>query len=128
MPAGTGVAMNKILLWVLVFVAVGLLLVGALFLIGATVTSDYAVAGVMLLIAVVLLVIAWRLSAGSPTVVQQTFNVQLGGSGKFEEKRMACRQCGAPVEQKDIKVVQGGLMVTCPYCSAVYALEEAPKW
>ena len=39
-----------------------------------------------------------------------------------------CRQCGAPVEQKDIKVVQGGLMVTCPYCSAVYALEEAPKW
>jgi len=128
MPAATGVAMNKILLGVLVFVAVGLLLVGGLFLIGATVTSDYAVAGVMLLIAVVLLVIAWRLSAGSPTVVQQTFNVQLGGSGKFEEKRMACRQCGAPVEQKDIKVVQGGLMVTCPYCSAVYALEEAPKW
>jgi len=118
--------MNKLLLGVLVFVAVGLLLVGALFLIGATVTSDYIVGGVMLLIAVVLLIIAWRLSAGSPTVVQQ--NIQLGGSGKFEEKRMTCRQCGAPIEQKDIKVVQGGLMVTCPYCNAVYALEEAPKW
>jgi hypothetical protein len=126
MPAAKGGQMNKILLGVLVFVAVGLLLVGALFLIGATVTNDYIVAGVMLLIAVVLLIIAWRLSAGSPTVVQQ--NIQLGGSGQFNEKRMTCRQCGAPIEQKDIKVVQGGLMVTCPYCSAVYALEEAPKW
>ena len=118
--------MNKLLLGVLVFVAVGILLVGTLFLIGATLTSDYIVGGVMLLIAVVLLIIAWRLSAGSPTVVQQ--NIQLGGSGKFQEKRLTCRQCGAPIEQKDIRVVEGGLMVTCPYCSAVYALEEAPKW
>jgi DNA-directed RNA polymerase subunit RPC12/RpoP len=118
--------MNKLLMAVLVFVAVGLLFLGALFLIGATAASDYAVGGVMLLIAVVMLIMVWRLSAGSPTIVQQ--NIQLGGSGQFQEKRMACRQCGAPIEQKDIKVVQGGLMVTCPYCSAVYALEEAPKW
>jgi hypothetical protein len=120
--------MNKILLIVLVFVALVFLFGGALWLIGATVTTDYAVGGVMVAIALVLLVIVWRLQAGSPTVVQQTFNVQIGGSGQLEEKRMTCRQCGAPLEQKDIKVVQGGLMVTCPYCNAVYALEEAPKW
>jgi hypothetical protein len=120
--------MNKLLMAVLVFVAVVFLCAGALWLIGATATADYAVGGVMLAIALVILVIVWRLQAGSPTVVQQTFNVQLGGSGQLEEKRMTCRSCGAPIEQKDIKVVQGGLMVTCPYCNAVYALEEAPKW
>ena len=118
--------MNKMLMVVLVFAALVFLFGGALFLIGATVTGDFIVGGVMLLVAVVLLVVAWRLAAGSPTVVQQ--NIQLGGSGQFQEKRMTCRQCGAPIEQKDIKVVQGGLMVTCPYCNAVYALEEAPKW
>jgi hypothetical protein len=25
-------------------------------------------------------------------------------------------------------VIQGGVMMTCPYCGAVAALEEAPKW
>jgi hypothetical protein len=120
--------MNKALMVVLVFAAMIFLLGGALFLIGASVASDYAVGGVMLLIAVVVLVITWRLAAGSPTVVQQTFNVQMSGSGQLQQKRMACRQCGAPIEEKDLKVVSGGLMVTCPYCKAVYALEEAPKW
>jgi hypothetical protein len=120
--------MNKALLVVLVFVAMVFLFGGALFLIGASVASDYAVGGVMLAIALVLLLVVWRLQAASPTVVQQTFNVQMSGSGKMEQNRMGCRSCGAPLEEKDIKVVQGGLMVTCPYCKAVYALEEAPKW
>jgi len=113
---------------VLVFVALAFLFAGGLLLLGAMETMDYAVGGAMVAVALVLLIITWRLQAGSPTVVQQTFNVQLGGSGQFQEKRMSCRSCGAPIEQKDIKVVQGGLMVTCPYCNAVYALEEAPKW
>ena len=120
--------MNKVLLAVLVFVAMGLLFIGAVWLIGATAAVDYAVGGVMLALAMVLLLIVWKLQAGSPTVVQQTFNVQMSGSGKLEQSRLSCRSCGAPLEQRDINVVQGGLMVACPYCKAVYALEEAPKW
>ena len=126
--SGRGEEMNKALMVVLVFVALVFLFGGALFLIGASGASDYGVGGVMVAIALVVLLVAWRLSASSPTVVQQTFNVQMSGSGKMAQNRMGCRSCGAPLEEKDIRVVQGGLMVTCPYCKAVYALEEAPKW
>jgi DNA-directed RNA polymerase subunit RPC12/RpoP len=41
---------------------------------------------------------------------------------------MKCKSCGAPIEDKNLTVIQGGVMAKCPYCGAVFALEEAPKW
>ena len=39
-------------------------------------------------------------------------------------KDMVCKSCGAPIADKDITAVQGGLMAKCPYCGADYVLKD----
>ena len=123
-------AMNKIVEGVLVLVAVGMILLGMIFVIASGI-ENLATGLVMILVAALILYYIYRstkIEAAKPTLVSQTFNVKMDGSGKFNEKGMTCRSCGAPITDKSIKVVEGGLMVTCPYCNAVYAFEEQPKW
>jgi predicted RNA-binding Zn-ribbon protein involved in translation (DUF1610 family) len=69
-----------------------------------------------------------KIEASKPKLINQTFNVQMSGSGQLEQKQMTCRSCGAPLEDKNLSVVSGGVVVKCPYCGSVYAMEEAPKW
>jgi DNA-directed RNA polymerase subunit RPC12/RpoP len=124
--------MNKLVLFFLAFVAVGLIFMGLLFIIGSAGLMANLLIGLGMLIggALIFAVLMWmyKLEMSKPTVVQQTFNVQMGASGKLEEKQLKCRSCGAPLESKDLTVVQGGMMVKCPYCNTAYTLEEAPKW
>lgn len=47
-------------------------------------------------------------------------NVQLGA--------MKCLSCGAPLSAKDITMVDGAPVVTCPNCGTTYQLTEEPKW
>ena len=122
--------MNKIVEGFLVFVAIILILLGIIFLIAGALDT-IAMGAIMILIAATILVVVYRIEkieAAKPTLVSQTFNVKMEGSGKFSEKEMKCRSCGAPLTDKELKIVQGGVMVTCPYCGATYALQEAPKW
>jgi hypothetical protein len=35
---------------------------------------------------------------------------------------------GGALSDKNVAMVGGALTVTCPYCGAVYQLEEKPKW
>lgn len=119
--------MNRLVEALLVFVAIVVVLLGAIFLIA----GDVLTGGVLVLIAIALFAFIYRvekIAAAKPTLVNQTFNVKMDGSGNFEDKEMKCRSCGAPLVDRDLKVVQGGIMVTCSYCGATYALEEAPKW
>lgn len=123
-------SMNKLVEAVLVFVAIAVVLLGAIFIIAGD-TTDVLTGGVLVLIAVVMFAFIYRvekIEASKPTVVNQTYNVKMEGSGRLEEKQMACRSCGAPLSEKDLTVIQGGIMAKCPYCGAAYALEEAPKW
>ena len=124
--------MNKLVLFFLAFDAVGLIFMGLLFIIGSAGLMANLLIGLGMLIggALIFAVLMWmyKLEMSKPTVVQQTFNVQMGASGKLEEKQLKCRSCGAPLESKDLTVVQGGMMVKCPYCNTAYTLEEAPKW
>jgi len=122
--------MNKIVEALLVFVAIALVLLGAVFIMALDVT-DMLIGAVLVVIAAAMFVFIYRLEkieATKPTLVSQTFNVKMEGSGKLEDKEMKCRTCGAPITDKDLKIVQGGIMVTCSYCGAMYAMEEAPKW
>ncbi len=122
--------MNKVLSGLLVFVAISFILLGGLFIIAGETTN--LITGVLLLVvAGALLFLVYRsdkVEAARPKLVNQTFNVQMGGSGTLQQKQMTCRSCGAPLSDKDLSVVKGGIMVKCPYCGSVYALEEAPKW
>ena len=67
-----------------------------------------------------------RAEAKRPTQVTQ--NIQLGGSGAFQEKSVHCPGCGGNVAEKDIKLKDGGLIITCQFCGKVSVLEEEPKW
>jgi len=122
--------MGKLVQGFLVFVAVSMMLLGMVFVIASGIENT-AIGAVMVLVAVGLLVLVYRMTkieASKPTVVSQTFNVKMDGSGQFNAKEMKCKSCGAPITDKDLKVIQGGIMATCPYCGAVFAMEEAPKW
>jgi DNA-directed RNA polymerase subunit RPC12/RpoP len=79
--------------------------------------------GLLLFLAVYMMV---RAEARRPTHVTQ--NIQMSGAGEFREKAIQCPGCGGNVADKDIKLIDGGLMLSCPYCGKVSALEEQPKW
>jgi len=114
----------------LLVIAIFLILLGAIFIIAGS-TLNIATGAVFVIIAIVLLVVYYRMekvAASKPTVVNQTFNVKMEGSGQLTQKQLVCKSCGAPLTDKDLKVVSGGVVVHCPYCGTTYALEEAPKW
>ena len=128
--------MNKVLMYILLFVALGLLAFGVLLLMAydpgnKDFANDLAYGLILILIAVMLFAFVFYINnkeASKPTIVQQNVNVTMAGSGQFQEKKMTCRSCGAPIEQKEVKLISGGLMYTCSYCGSTGALEEAPKW
>ena len=124
--------MNKVVLIIIIFLGVFLMLLGLVFLMGAgRDTSNYVIGGVMILISLGLFVFLYldsRNKAKQPKLLNQTVNVQLGGSGQFKEKGIKCKSCGGDVGEKDVKVISGGLTVKCPYCGSTYTLQEEPKW
>ena len=128
--------MKKVLMYIIIVVALILLAWGALNILAWDPNDPaFAMNGmiglVFVLVAVGLFAFIYmdsRKEASRPVVVQNTYNVQMAGSGQLQEKSVKCRSCGAPIEEKDIKLIQGGLMYTCPYCKTTGALEEQPKW
>ncbi|MGD0056977.1 MAG: hypothetical protein ABSB83_03870 [Methanomassiliicoccales archaeon] len=122
--------MNRAITGFVVFAAILLLLLGALFIIASGLENS-AIGAVLVLVAIGLFYFAYKsekIEATKPTVVSQTFNVKMEGSGSLMAKELKCKSCGATLTDKDLKVVQGAVMASCPYCGTVQAYEEAPKW
>jgi uncharacterized membrane protein YjgN (DUF898 family) len=122
--------LNRIAQGLVLFVAIFLILLGVIFLIASGV-ENLITGAVLVLIAVMLLFFAYRsqkIEAAKPTLVTQNFNVKMEGSGALEQKELKCRTCGAPLSEKNLKVVEGGVVMVCPYCNTVTSLQEAPKW
>jgi len=65
-----------------------------------------------------------RAAPGSTTNV--TYNVDLPGNVKVDS--IKCKSCGGTLSAKDISMVNGAPMVTCPFCHTVYQFTEEPKW
>lgn len=122
--------MNRIAQGLVLFVAIFLILLGAIFLI-ASGTDNLITGALLVLIAVLLLFFSYRsqkIEAAKPTLVTQNFDVKMEGSGTLDQKELKCRSCGAPLSEKDLKVVEGGVVMVCPYCNTVTSLQESPKW
>lgn len=122
--------MNKVVAGMAVFAGVVLLLLGAIFIIAWGI-ENIAIGLVLIVIAVVLFFFVYRsekIAATKPTLVSQTFNVKMEGSGQLTQKELKCRSCGAVLSDKDLKVAEGAVVSKCPYCGTVQAFEEAPKW
>lgn len=60
------------------------------------------------------------------SVQNVTMKVDLPGNVSLDT--LKCQSCGGALTEKDIKMVNGAPMVTCPYCGSVYQLTEEPKW
>jgi hypothetical protein len=115
---------------ILVFFGLGLLLLGFIFLIAGG-AENLLLGGAQVLVGLVLLAVVYldsRNEAKQPIEIQQTLNVSMGGSGEFEEQDLYCPGCGAAAGEDDVKLIEGGLMLVCPYCGKSTVLEEQPKW
>jgi uncharacterized membrane protein YjgN (DUF898 family) len=122
--------LNRIVQGLVLFVAIFLILLGVIFLIASGI-ENLITGAVLVLIAVMLLFFIYRsqkIEAAKPTLVTQNFNVKMEGSGSLEQKELKCRSCGAPLSEKNLKVVEGGVVMVCPYCNTVTSLQESPKW
>jgi hypothetical protein len=49
-------------------------------------------------------------------------------SGDVDLESFNCRNCGAPLSDKNVEMVAGAPMVTCPNCGTSYQITEEPKW
>jgi Na+/melibiose symporter-like transporter len=122
--------MGRIAQSLLLFLAIFLILLGVVFLIAGSIA--YVTTGLMLVvIAVIILFFSYRtqkLDANRPMVVNQNIKIKMDAGGKMEERQLKCKSCGAALTDKDLKLVEGGIVATCPYCGTVTNFEEAPKW
>lgn len=113
-------------------VAAILILVGVLYLwsipaAGASQVVYRLVVGVISL--AIGVVIIWVVRTRGPAPIQQiTQQVDVDMPGEVTAGKLNCKSCGAELSKNDVSLVQGALMVTCPYCGTTYQLTEEPKW
>lgn len=84
------------------------------------------VGGLLVLIGIGIIV-AIRLREPKPEQ-QVTIRQQIDIGGDVEMEALKCNSCGAQLDKSAISLAQGAVVVTCPYCNAVYQIVEEPKW
>lgn len=114
------------------FFALGLMTLGAIFFLAGG-TENVGTGSVLVglsfaLLAFLYLVNRTDATSAASRPVHQEFNVTMGGSGEMRETKLVCPYCGAPVGERDVKVIEGGLTINCAYCHQVSHVEEEPKW
>jgi hypothetical protein len=70
--------------------------------------------------------IAWYVNRKPLPDQKVTYELELSGDVKLEN--FQCQKCGGSLSSKNVKLIGGAMTVECPYCGAVYQLEEKPKW
>lgn len=115
----------------------------------------YVVAGILILFGVLYLLAAFSAEAASPVgrllvgallvaiglgiivVVrlrepkpkqEVTIRQEIDLSGDVQMESLKCTHCGGQLDKDAISMVQGAVMVKCPYCGAAYQIVEEPKW
>jgi Zn finger protein HypA/HybF involved in hydrogenase expression len=113
--------------FILYAIATVLLLLGAVFVIaGASPPmAGRIIVGCVLVIGAAALIVAARLQ---PQVKQVTVTEKLDITGDISLEELKCRSCGGALAKENFTAKEGAIFVRCPYCSATYQVEEAPKW
>jgi hypothetical protein len=66
--------------------------------------------------------------AEPPAETGQNVTVNIDLPGQVGMDTIKCKSCGGVLSEKDIKLVAGAPVVTCPFCGTTYQLSEEPKW
>ncbi len=106
------------------------LIFGFLFLLGSGGqggggTSWIIYGGIFVLVGLAIVYLATKITAPAPEV-NVTYQVDLPGEVNME--KIKCVSCGGVISQKDISMVNGAPVVSCPWCGTTYQLTEDPKW
>ncbi|OGL42903.1 MAG: hypothetical protein A2161_07450 [Candidatus Schekmanbacteria bacterium RBG_13_48_7] len=72
-------------------------------------------------------IVIMRLSR-EPVPQNITIKREIELSGDINLEILKCKNCGGTLSKKDIEIVEGTAIVSCPYCSVSYQMEEEPKW
>lgn len=116
---------------IILFVIAGFALVfSLLFFLGAggrTGSSSWIYIAIGLaVLGFILIIAATRMKGPSDSAQNVTVNIDLPGEVGMDT--IKCESCGGVLSEKDIKLVAGAPMVTCPFCGTSYQLSEEPKW
>ena len=109
-----------------------LLLFGVLYLLSAF-SAEAASPGGRLLIGGILvliglgIIVAIRLREPKPEQ-KITIHQEIDIGGDVEMESLKCRNCGSQLDKDAISLVQGAVVVSCPYCGTTYQIVEEPKW
>lgn len=118
---------GKIILFV---IAAFFLIFSFLFFLGSggqTGSATYVwIAIILASVGFILIFFAARMQAPGSSTQNVTVNIDLPGEVGMDT--IKCKSCGGVLGEKDIKLVAGAPVVTCPYCATTYQLSEEPKW
>jgi hypothetical protein len=84
------------------------------------------VGGLLVVVGLAIVVVA-RLREPKPEQ-QVTIKQEIDIGGDVEMEALKCTSCGAQLDKSAISVAEGAVMVSCPYCDAVYQIVEEPTW
>lgn len=76
-------------------------------------------------------VIIWVVRTRGPAPIQQItqqVDVDLDMPGDVSVDKLKCQSCGGELSKDHVSLVQGAVMINCPYCGSTYQLTEEPKW
>ena len=74
----------------------------------------------------ILIFFATRMGKSAEAAQNVIVNIDLPGEVGMDT--IKCTSCGGVLTEKDIKLVAGAPVVTCPFCGTTYQLTEEPKW
>ena len=74
------------------------------------------------------LLIFFATRIGAPGDPAQNVTVNIDLPGEVGMSTIKCESCGGVLSEKDVKLVAGAPVVTCPFCGTTYQLTEEPKW
>jgi hypothetical protein len=117
---------NKISEFILTFLGVVFLLLGALFLMASGYGLENLVIGLVLLFLGLGLFYVIYKSQQEP--VKLVPSVPMGDPGPFTKQQLSCPGCGAPATKENIEISEGGYTVSCHFCGKTSFLQEEPKW
>jgi preprotein translocase subunit SecG len=104
---------------------------GVLFIIGSVNNPNPGrtfVTGVVLLVICLALGFFSFRKTPAPLSNDQNITYKIDIPANVSMDAMKCQACGGTLSPKDVAMVAGAPVVTCPFCHSTYQLTEDPKW
>ena len=102
--------------------AIGLMAIGAIFLMAAAADVRFLATGAIMLAAGVVIIVGLRLR--QHVVVEAKVTLK-----PTQIKEFKCKNCSAALSDKDYTIAKNGMVIVkCTYCGALYELADNPIW